>query len=137
MNFKKKGGAFDKKEDIKKIYSISENLYNKLEPYIKISKVVEKTRQVVLERISLNSASKEELISIKGIGIKTAERIINFRNKLGGYSALDQLDEVYGLDSLIKAEKQNYFFIETSLIVKLKLEFCFIQRVIITSLLRF
>ena len=121
MNFKNKGGKFYKKEDLKKIYSVSEDLYKNLEPYIEIRKEEDKANQIVLERISLNTASKEKLVSIRGIGIKTAERIINFRNKLGGYSTLNQLDEVYGLDTLIKAEKQKYFYIETNDIVKLNL----------------
>jgi len=38
-NYRNKGGRFFEKEDFKKIYSISDNLYKKLENYIKIEKI--------------------------------------------------------------------------------------------------
>ena len=47
--------------------------------------------------LDLNTASAEELERLPGIGPKTAERIIKYREKLGYFVSLDQLREVWGL----------------------------------------
>lgn len=116
INFKEKGGKFYKKEDLKKIYSISDELYNKLEPYISIER-----DENEISIIELNSATKEQLKKIRGIGEKTAERLIVYRTQLGGYSNLNQLDDVYGLDSTIKNNKTTYFIINTEVLSKIRI----------------
>ena len=116
INFKQKGGKFYKKEDLKKIYSISDELYNKLEPYIRIER-----DENEISIIELNSATKEQLKKIRGIGEKTAERLIVYRTQLGGYSNLNQLDDVYGLDSTIKNNKTTYFIINTEVLSKIRI----------------
>ncbi|WP_196885186.1 ComEA family DNA-binding protein [Aureivirga sp. CE67] len=45
----------------------------------------------------INTATKEELQKINGIGEKLAERILTYKNKIQGYSYNDQLSEVWGL----------------------------------------
>ena len=47
--------------------------------------------------ISINNASIDELISIKGIGIKTAERIIEYRNEYGSFKQIDDLMNISGI----------------------------------------
>ncbi len=47
--------------------------------------------------VELNTASAEELERLPGIGLKTAERIIRYREKLGYFVSLEQLREVWGL----------------------------------------
>jgi competence protein ComEA len=49
------------------------------------------------EAIELNKADSLELVKLPGIGPILASRIIRYRNLLGGYYAVDQLHEVYGL----------------------------------------
>ena len=116
INFRKKGGKFFKKEDLKKIYSISDIDYSKLESYVKIDTIPQKKNKVkelvLLEKIELNLATKKQLIAIKGIGEKTADRIIKYRNKMGGFVELNQLNDVFGLDSIVKSNKASYFSID-------------------------
>lgn len=50
------------------------------------------------ETIELNKADTSGLKKIPGIGIGYANRIVKYRNLLGGYVSLSQLKEVYGLD---------------------------------------
>ncbi len=46
----------------------------------------------------LNSVTAEELMTIKGIGPVLSQRILRFRNALGGFLVDDQIFDVYGLD---------------------------------------
>lgn len=48
-------------------------------------------------RIRLNGCTKEDLEVIPGIGPVLAEAIIEYRNAHGGFSSLDQLNEVPGI----------------------------------------
>ena len=50
-----------------------------------------------LSPIDINTADTTAFIALPGIGSKLANRIIAFRTKLGGFSDVDQIREVYGL----------------------------------------
>jgi len=54
-------------------------------------------RRVTYPLLDLNTASAEELERLPGIGPKTAERIVKYREKLGYFVSLEQLREVWGL----------------------------------------
>lgn len=51
-------------------------------------------------KVRINSADTVELATLPGIGPAFAGRIARYRQKLGGYHNLDQLAEVYGMDSV-------------------------------------
>ena len=52
------------------------------------------------ESININTADKEALMSIKGIGEKRAEAIIAYRDQNGPFKSLDDLAEVKGVGKL-------------------------------------
>ncbi|MEG1441824.1 MAG: helix-hairpin-helix domain-containing protein [Oscillospiraceae bacterium] len=47
--------------------------------------------------ININTATNEELCKIDGIGEKFAQRIIDKRNELGGFTSIEQLKDVKGI----------------------------------------
>ena len=104
IKYRESYGPFKKKEDIKKLYVVSDEKYAELEPHIRIQKIedLEKftTENTTIEAeevytiIELNAASKEDLISIQGIGEYFADRIINYRSKLGGFVDFEQIQEM-------------------------------------------
>ncbi len=98
-NFESKGGRFYRKEDLKKIYGLSEADYLRLEPYILIPKaeIVYEKPVDVIKQIEINSADSVQFVELKGIGPVLASRILKFRNKLGGFYSVDQLKDVYGI----------------------------------------
>jgi len=47
--------------------------------------------------VNINTASKEELTTIKGIGDKRAQEIIDYRKKNGDFKSVDELEKVTGI----------------------------------------
>jgi len=52
---------------------------------------------VALAVVNINTATKEELTSLKGVGEKRAQEIINYRTKNGPFKTVDDLEEVPGI----------------------------------------
>jgi competence ComEA-like helix-hairpin-helix protein len=53
-----------------------------------------------IQSIDINTADSAALVALSGIGPGFAKRIMTYREKLGGFYQVDQLKEVYGLDSI-------------------------------------
>jgi len=70
------------------------------------------------ELLNINTISLSKLKTIKHLETKIAERIIKFRDKLGGFHSTEQLDEVYGLKKALCEKLKAIFFIEDSFEVK-------------------
>ena len=105
VNFRGKSRKYHKREDLLQLYAISESYYDHIAPYIQIS-LQEKTNQYgdskkadnkVVQTLDLNEVTMEALIEIRGIGAATAKKLINYRDKLGGFSSINQVEEIYGL----------------------------------------
>ncbi len=67
-------------------------------PYTKDSKYPTKIDDFTGPKKDLNTATKDELRVVRGIGEKLAARIIKYRTKLKGYMIDEQLYEVWYLD---------------------------------------
>lgn len=61
-------------------------------------KEFKKKEKTYLLRINVNSCDSIELKKLPGIGNVLSKRIIKYRDMLGGFYAIDQLNEVYGLN---------------------------------------
>jgi competence ComEA-like helix-hairpin-helix protein len=116
-NYQSRGGYFHDKTDLKKIYCITEENYQILEPYILITpKPKQETKAkeaLTFPKIELNGTDNIELQKIPGIGQKTAARIINYRESLGGYTNINQLKEVYAVDSSRFLQISPYLYVNS------------------------
>jgi len=92
-NYLASGGRFRKVEDLKGIYGFDSLKYIELAPYVKIESKV-KPRIV---KVDLNEADSSQLLSLPGVGPYFSKRIINYREKLGGFYSADQLLDIFGL----------------------------------------
>lgn len=89
------GASFKSADDLALIYGMDSMTLNRLKPYIQISDLKEDRIESVV--IELNSADSTMLKKLPGIGWVLSKRIIKYRNLLGGYSSVNQLNEVYGV----------------------------------------
>ena len=86
-NYRSKGGRFRSKEDFRKMYVVSDTLFARLEAYIDIPK------------LELNRADSAALVALRGIGPYYARKILDYRERLGGFVDAAQLLEIDGLDA--------------------------------------
>lgn len=52
---------------------------------------------IAMAAVNINTATKEELTSLKGIGEKRAQDIIDYRTKNGPFKSVDDLEKVPGI----------------------------------------
>lgn len=107
--YKASGGRFYKPEDLKRVYVIGEENYDRLAPYIKIARK-EYVKNESMQRaksdwtIDINTADSAQFEKLRGIGPSYARRMVSYRNALGGYYSPEQIKEVWGLpDSTFQA----------------------------------
>ena len=101
-----------KTESKRKVYSKSTD---QLAPQKETQKEVKTNKKVEIKPVikDLNKASAEDLQSIRGIGKAYSNRIIKYRQLLGGFAKTSQLSEVYGLTPELIDEITNRFSIQS------------------------
>jgi comEA protein len=62
--------------------------------------------------INLNTASKEDLMKISGIGDKTAGNILSYKEKNGKFKVIDELMNVKGIGEAKFEKFKKYLFIK-------------------------
>lgn len=135
MNYKAKGGKFYSKNDLGKLYTISEEEFAQLEPFIVLPEVsrgkntntkaasqsgvstgsttangstTAPTEKKPIPIVDLNTVDSTTLVELPQIGPYTAVRIVEFREKLGGFIDKEQLRDVKGMDDARFAAIQPY-----------------------------
>lgn len=132
--YRQKGGSFREKEDLRKIYGLPDSTYLRLEPYIRIENLAQKNPKPQREEsrqppwkkypsadsragreifpLDINKSDSLSLQALRGIGPVLSGRIVRFRQKLGGFVSLEQLYEVWGLDSMVVAGMMEKAFVQ-------------------------
>jgi len=114
LAYRKTGQYFQTKRQFKKIAHLSDTLYQKLAPYIKIPvfKNYNKFNHNAAHAIStidINLATAQDLQTIVGIGPVLSKRIVKYRKAIGGFKDESQLLKVYGLEpDVIKRVWQHF-----------------------------
>lgn len=140
LNYRAKGGRFRKPEDLFKIYGLKPEEAERLTAYVQIpvSEPVadEKPKQLVYDSpykkydrpaftkpaiIDINTADTTAFIALRGIGGKLANRIVHFREKLGGFYAVEQLGETYGVPDSTFQQIKAFLQCNTPVIRKINL----------------
>lgn len=143
LHYRAKGGKFQTPESFAKVYGLSPEQFKMLLPYITIGDAYRKrtdslhqfTAQAERDTLKfykypegsvvcLDEADTTELKKIPGIGSGIAKQIVAYRQKLGGFYKVDQLQEIVPLP----AELNRWFKIKNRPIQRINLNKQSIER---------
>ena len=135
LKYRAKGGKYRKKEDLKKLYGMTDSMYLALTPYIYIkdsivvdSARIDSVRMDSLPKwksikkdtiLNLRTADTTELKLIRGIGSYRAKMIVRYREQLGGYAQVEQIMEARGMDKVIADSILPHFYIDSVVVNKI------------------
>lgn len=143
INYRSRGGRFRRPEDFARMYVVDSAMFEKVREYIHIPQttqpslsvpakpvkappVVDTLRRRVYVKMSrtvdVNRADSAALVSLYGIGGYYARKIIEYRTRLGGFYAPEQLMEVDGIDSLRYAGFASYLTADPATVRKFSLD---------------
>lgn len=122
LKYRSKGGKYRNTTAFSKTYGLSSEQFHLLEPYIKIP-VDEKppiinNKQVAIT-VELNAADTAQLKRLRGIGDALARRIVAYRSKLGGFSSVNQLKEVWGISPEVAQDIISHVTVDASCVKKI------------------
>lgn len=129
VNYRDKSGGFRDEAHFRKLYCMTDELFALISPFLvfeskaesliesiaiedaKIEKSESKAQSKVSEVLvlDLNACDSLDLQQIRGIGKVRAARIYKYGKRLGGYVAVEQLKEVYGIDNELFEQIKGHF----------------------------
>ncbi len=128
LAFRKANQWIQNANDFQKVTGVSDTLLQQLQPYFKFPKPRFKTTSVSKHQAKidvpvvkhdLNKATAEELQKVYGIGAVLSQRIIRYRDKVGGrFAHRAELYEVYGLTAEVIERITTKFEIQTPRAIK-------------------
>ena len=89
---------------------------------------VEANRAVLLTPRLVNGADSAALVAVRGIGPLTAGRIVRYRERLGGYACVEQLQEIEGMTDRNYRLIEQQIFVDSSKIKKIDINFALPNR---------
>lgn len=124
-NFRSKDKWINSVADFKRVTQVSDSVLAQISPYFKFPDWVTNPKpkkksfsnftaeKPYAQKIDLNTATKEQLQRVSGIGEAYSDRIVKYRSKLGGFTDDVQLYNVYGLDTAVVKRALKQFTVKT------------------------
>ena len=125
LAFRKENKWINSVKDFKKVTKVSDSLLNKISPYFKFPEWISNSKpkknylkkgfkeKTFQQKVDLNITTQEQLEKVNGIGKVYSKKIIDYRNKLGGFSDDIQIYQLYGLDYQVIKKVLNEFTVKT------------------------
>ena len=151
LNYRGAGKVFRKAADFAACHTVSDEMYARLAPYIKIAppltaepqsapKEAEQRQDAGVQppdtaqkappppatgrpKVNLNRADSALLVTVSGIGAITANRIIAYRARLGGFARPEQLAEIQGMNEQNFERILKQIFVDEHEIQKIDINF--------------
>ena len=153
MKYRAAGGQYRKAEDLKKLYGMTDSMYQALAPYIRIAREEKDSLKVdsvythtdSLPKwpekkdtvLNLRTADTTELKMIRGIGSYRAKQIVRYREQLGGFVSVEQLLEVKGMEDLASDSILQHFVLDSVTVQQMNVNQAGVQRLAQHPYLRF
>ena len=152
VKYRAAGGRYRKPEDLKKLYGMTDSMFQALTPYIYIAReevdsvAVDSLRKDSLPRwekenkdtiLNLRTADTVELKMIHGIGSYRARQIVRYREQLGGFVSVEQVLEAKGMENVDADSLLVHFWIDSVKIEAMNVNSVGVQRLSRHPYLRF
>lgn len=136
QKYTSKGGRFYRAEDIGKIWGLHPDQVERLLPFVRIEKPPGKVYEPRDNRrpyqkqewqartfapVDVNLADTAAFIVLPGIGSRLAQRIINFRTRLGGFYEIGQIGETYALPDSTFGKIKKYLILGSTAVKQLNI----------------
>lgn len=82
---------------------------------------IPKRQNYLVEKVELNRCDTADITRIPKFGSKRAQKIVEYRDRLGGFHSLEQLHEIYILQNVDLDYCEKYFTVNPSFVKKLKI----------------
>lgn len=112
--FRKSGKFINSAAEFKRITQMEDSLFEAIKSFLKFPNFTKYKKEKVFKNLKkdINEVEEFDFLKVKGIGKVLSSRIVKYRKYIKGFSTLDQLYEVYGLDSLVVDNVKNHFEIQ-------------------------
>ena len=133
LAFRKQNKYVNSAKEFQVVTKVSDSLLNAISPYFKFPDWVnnkkefkdyqkypntafaKKEKMVVID---INQATQEDLIKIYGIGEAISLRILKFKESLGGFVSMEQMNDIWGLSPEVIENLNTHFKISAMPTVK-------------------
>lgn len=126
LTYRKQNKYVNSIAEFQKITGVSDSLLNVISPYFKFPDWVNKNESVTKSEwidyskkkpaakekeivLDINSASKEDLMNVYGIGDALSDRILKQKEILGDFVSMEQMNDVWGLQPEVVEKLQTRF----------------------------
>jgi|GEM_PF-3150219 len=121
IRYRDGGKRFERREDLSEIYGMTDALLDQIVPFVvwpetlsdSVVSYSDERNKDELKRIDINTADSITLVGVPGIGAYTAQKIIEWRESLGGFYSLEQLNDIYGIRGDNMALIQKYVRVDS------------------------
>ncbi|ATA72044.1 MULTISPECIES: helix-hairpin-helix domain-containing protein [Capnocytophaga] len=125
LAFRKQGKFVNSTQEFQNITKISDSLLKKIAPAFKFPEWVNNKKSNDYQKVKtsltsshkekqdINTATKEQLMEVKGVGNVLSDRILKYKERLQGFVEMDQLAEVYGLETDVVERLKIQFEVKT------------------------
>ena len=130
--YRKKGKFVNSAEEFQQVTQVSNVFLAKVSPYFKFPDWVKNKTNVTSEKFhkflpkekekivqkDINSATREDLIAVYGIGEKLADKILQEKEKFGGFVSMEQFQFMWGISPEAIDDLQKRFFVKNTFGIK-------------------
>lgn len=133
LAFRKQNKYVNSPEEFQAVTKISDSLLAVITPFFKFPDWVKNKKEFASYKeystttfakkdkiivLDINQATKDDLIKIYGIGEATSLRILKFKESLGGFVSMDQMNDVWGLSPEVIENLNSHFKVSAQPTVK-------------------
>jgi DNA uptake protein ComE-like DNA-binding protein len=125
--YRKKGKFVNSAEEFQQVTQVSNAFLSKISPYFKFPdwvknktnvtsdkfhKFLPKEKEKIIQK-DINTATREDLIEVYGIGEKLADKILQEKDKLGCFVSMDQFQFMWGISPEALADLDKRFAVKS------------------------